>query len=257
MNKRKINVNINDFPKQIRYLFERVNVYDSSCHSNAKVYYIDNGYYIKVDELNSLQKEFEMNYLFHKIGLGVEVIHYISSDLDYLVTRSAMGSDLTYSLNQPEMLCEILANSLKELHSKQIDGFPLSSRHQRYFESYNDNFEHGYYDESVLVNRYMIHSKEDAVNIVNENIDLLNADTLIHGDACLPNIIQNNGEFSCFIDFNMSGIGDKHIDIYWAIWSLQFNLNTDKYTDLFLDLYGIEKINENVLKLIAAFELLG
>lgn len=257
MNMTKINVNINDFPEQIRYLFNGVNVFDSSCHSNALVYYLDNGYYIKVDELNSLKKEFEMNCLFHKIGLGVEVIHYVSSKFDYLVTRRAIGSNLTNILSQPEMLCAILANSLKELHSRPIDDFPLSSRYQRYLESYNDNFKPGYYDESVLVNNYMIYSKEEAINIVNEYIDLLNADTLIHGDACLPNIIQKDGKFNCFIDFNMSGIGDKHIDIYWAIWSLQYNLKTNKYTNLFLNLYGREKINENVLKLIAAFELLG
>ena len=70
-------------------------------------------------------------------------------------------------------------------------------------------------------------------------------------------MIQNNGKFSCFIDFDMSGIGDKHIDLYWAIWSLQYNLKTDEYTDLFFDLYGKNKINENTLKLIVAFELLG
>ena len=257
MNKTKIKIDKSKFPEQIQYLFENSDVYDSSCHSNAKVYYVDSGYYIKVDELNSLKNEYKMNYLFYKIGFGVEVIHYISSDMDYLVTRSAIGYDLTHCVNTPEKLCEILVLSLKELHSKPIDGFPHSTRYQRYLEAYNNNFKHGYYDESVLMNRYLIHSKEEAIDIINADIYLLNADTLIHGDACLPNVIQNDGEFSCFIDFDMSGIGDKHIDLYWAIWSLQYNLKTDEYTDLFLDLYGREEINEKVLKLIAAFELLG
>ena len=257
MKRTKIEIDKSKFPKEIQYLFENSNVYDSSCHSNAKVYYVDRGYYIKVDELNSLKQEYKMNCLFHKIGLGVEVIHYISSDMDYLVTRSAIGDDLTHCVNSPEKLCEILALSLKELHSKPIDGFPHSTRYQRYFDAYKDNFKNGYYDESVLMNRYLIQSKEEAIDIINKDIHLLKAETLIHGDACLPNVIQNNGEFSCFIDFNMSGVGDKHIDLYWAIWSLQFNLKTDKYTNLFLDLYGREEINEKVLKLIAAFELLG
>lgn len=86
---------------------------------------------------------------------------------------------------------------------------------------------------------------------------LLRADTLIHGDACLPNIIQDQGRFSAFIDFHMSGIGDRHIDLYWAIWSLQYNLKTDAWTDLFLDMYGREHISEEALRVVAAFELFG
>lgn len=242
MNRTKIEIDKSKFPKQIQYLFENSNVYDSSCHSNAKVYYVDRGYYIKVDELNSLKHEFKMNCLFHKIGLGVEVIHFISSDMDYLVTRSAIGDDLTHCVNSPSKLCEILADSLKELHSKPIDGFPHSTRYQRYFDAYKDNFKNGYYDESVLMNRYFIQSKEDAIDIINKDIHLLKAETLIHGDACLPNVIQKHGEFSCFIDFNMAGIGDKHIDLYWAIWSLQYNLKTDKYTNLFLDCMEEKKL---------------
>ena len=257
MNKTRIKIDKSKFPKQIQYLFEDTNVYDSSCHSNAKVYYVDQGYYIKVDKLNSLNHEYEMNCLFQKIGLGVEVIHYISSDMDYLVTRSAIGHDLTHCVNSPEKLCEILALSLKELHSKPIDSFQHSTRYQRYLESYNDNFKHGYYDESVLMNLYIILTKAEAMNIINKDIHLLKADTLIHGDACLPNIIQEKGRFTSFIDFNMAGVGDKHIDIYWAIKSLQINLKTEDYTDLFLDMYGRDNINEERLRVIAAYELFG
>ena len=63
--------------------------------------------------------------------------------------------------------------------------------------------------------------------------------------------------FSTFIDFDMAGVGDKHIDLFWAIWSLQYNLKTDAYTDLFLDLYGRENFDEDMLRVIAAFELFG
>ena len=94
-------------------------------------------------------------------------------------------------------------------------------------------------------------------DIIKKNKNYLCADTLIHGDACLPNIIQNNGVFSSFIDFNMSGVGDKHIDLYWAIWSLQYNLKTSAYTDMFLNMYGRDNFSEDMLRVIAAFEVLG
>lgn len=73
----------------------------------------------------------------------------------------------------------------------------------------------------------------------------------------MPNILQNDGSFSCFIDFNMAGVGSKYIDLYWAIWSLQYHLKTDAYTDLFSDFYGRENINEDMLRVIAAYELFG
>ena len=86
---------------------------------------------------------------------------------------------------------------------------------------------------------------------------MLEADCLIHGDACLPNILQQAGHFSAFIDLAMAGAGDRHIDLYWALWSLGYNLKTEAYGDLFLDLYGREKVSEEKLKVVAAFELFG
>ena len=66
-------------------------------------------------------------------------------------------------------------------------------------------------------------------------------DTFIHGDFCLPNIILDNWKFSTLIDLGFAGACDRHIDIYWVLWSLNHNLKTDRYTDYFLDLYGKEK----------------
>mgnify|MGYP003311110714 CR=1 FL=1 len=90
-----------------------------------------------------------------------------------------------------------------------------------------------------------------------KNSSRLQADTLIHGDACLPNVIVKDSAFSAFIDLGMAGRGDKHIDLYWALWSLNFNLKTDAYTDCFLDAYGRENFEYDMLRVIAAFELLG
>ena len=73
----------------------------------------------------------------------------------------------------------------------------------------------------------------------------------------MPNIILNNWEFSKFIDVGHSGVADRHIDLFWAVWSLWFNLKTDKYRDRFLDAYGRDKANEQMLKIVAAAEVFG
>jgi len=70
----------------------------------------------------------------------------------------------------------------------------------------------------------------------------------ITGDYCLPNIIMDNFAFKGFIDVGYGGVGDRHYDLYWGIWTLQYNLKTDKYRDIFLDAYGRKLIDEDGLK---------
>ena len=129
--------------------------------------------------------------------------------------------------------------------------------YQRYLDSAGGDLNGGHYDESVLMDLYHIDSKEEAWEIMQEGRHLLKCDTFIHGDACLPTLMQDHGRFTGFIDTAMAGRGDRHIDLYWAIWSLQYNLKTCEYTDCFIDMYGREKCSPEVLKVIAAFELFG
>lgn len=257
MEKRRIQININDFPPELHYALSGAKIYDSSCNSNADVLYSDLGYYIKIDEPGELRDEAALTEAFFEKGLGVELVTYLSGDKDYMVTREAIGEDLTHWLDDPGRLCVVLAEALRMLHRQPIDRVPVSFRQQRYLESADGDFSGGYYDEGVLMERFPIGSKEEAWALMQENKHRLKCDTLIHGDACLPNLIMNDGKFSSFIDFNLAGIGDKHIDLYWAIWSLQYNLKTDKYTDAFLDTYGRENVDEEMLWVVAAFELFG
>ena len=84
---------------------------------------------------------------------------------------------------------------------------------------------------------------------------MLRCDVLLHGDYCLPNILLDDWRFSGFIDVGSGGIGDRHIDLFWGIWSLEFNLKTDKYRGRFLDAYGREDVCEALFPLIGAMEV--
>lgn len=219
MQKIEIKPNINAFPDELHYIFQNAKIYDSSSHPTASVLYSDNGYYVKIAEKGSLIKEVEMAKLFECHGIGAEVVSYISDIKDYMVTKSAKGEDCTHYLNDPERLCEVLAGAMRFLHSRSIENIPLSLC----METYAD------------------------INYIQPN-------TFIHGDFCLPNIMLDDWKFSAFIDVGLAGIGDRHIDIYWALWSLDHNLKTDKYTDYFLDLYGRENFDKDILKIVAEVE---
>lgn len=67
-----------------------------------------------------------------------------------------------------------------------------------------------------------------------------NYNTLIHGDFCLPNILVKNNKIVGFIDLGDSGVGDPWCDYAWCIWSLEYNLKTNKYTSLLLDKLGVK-----------------
>ena len=224
MKKTEIQINISEFPKELHYLFDGATVYDSSSHPTMTTLYSDLGYYIKYAEKGALKKDAELGKIFENIGMGVKVIHYISREKDYLVTKEAVGEDAIAPkyLANPEKLCKALAEAMKYLHSKPIEGLPVSMCMDIYAKG--------------------------------ENADRLKQDTFIHGDFCLPNIILDDWKFSTFIDTGLAGVGDKHIDLYWCLWSLNYNLKTDKYTDYFLELYGKENVDMELLKLVKEVE---
>ncbi len=222
MQKKEIKINIGDFPEELHYIFKDTKVYDSSSHPTMTVLYSELGYYVKIAEKDMLRKEAELTEMLDGIGLGVRVVHYISTDRDYMVTLPAKGEDALHYLDDPERLCRVLAETMRFLHSRPIDDIPLSPCMETYAQHGKDRY--------------------------------LKRDTFIHGDFCLPNIILDDWRFSTFIDVGLAGVGDKHIDIYWALWSLEYNLKTDKYNDVFLDIYGRDDIDFDVLKIVEEVE---
>ena len=250
MKKYKIEIDLKDFSAVLHEYLTAGKIYDSSCSPEAKTLYCDAGYYIKIAPKGALALEAQMTERFYQSGLGVEVMEYLSVDRDYFVTRSADGEDLTHFLNAPEMLCHLMADALRNLHSSEIGDAPVSAKLREYQDC-------GGFNEYLRMECIGIHTREEALEIIRRNGDRLKTDTLIHGDACLPNIICRDGRFSAFIDCGLGGVGDRHIDLFWAIWSLQFNLKTGQYTDYFLDLYGRDQVDFEMLRTVAAFELLG
>lgn len=88
--------------------------------------------------------------------------------------------------------------------------------------------------------------------IIDEKIYIIDQGyhTLIHGDCCLPNILVKDDKVVGFIDLGDSGIGDPWQDYAWSIWSLEYNLKTNKYTNLLLEKLNIKFDKEKFDKYI-------
>jgi kanamycin kinase len=62
-------------------------------------------------------------------------------------------------------------------------------------------------------------------------------ESLVHGDACLPNIIVGDDGSTGYIDLGDAGVGDVEVDLSAAVWSLQYNLGPG-FGRAFLTAYG-------------------
>ena len=254
----KISFSSLDFPEQLRTYIEGASLSDSSSHSGARVLYLDSGYYLKIDQKGRLEREASIARWFETKGLGTPVIDYLSKDKDYLLTKEAIGHDALAFLDQPEKICRTMAEALKKLHSLNPQNFPSENHLQTYKDRAFKNYEKGEFYAKALLRQFQISSREEAFQLIQEQGHLLSTDAFIHGDACLPNFILKDADhFSCFIDLGLADFSDRHIDLFWAIWSLNYNLKDPKYAELFLDYYGRELVDSNKLRLVAAFEAFG
>ena len=84
---------------------------------------------------------------------------------------------------------------------------------------------------------------------------------VLHGDPCLPNIIRDQSEQWIFVDLDHCCVANRHIDLAFAIWSLNYNASlvfsdsasTLHLVEMFIQQYNT-KTNRNVnLKTISLF----
>lgn len=261
MKRTRITHNPNDFPAVFRPLLTGARVYDSSCSPEARVMLIDRdeGYYLKSAPKGSLSREAAMTRYLHQKGLATEVLDYLSEDRDWLLTARVRGEDCTHAtyLGDPKRLCDTLAQLLRDLHETDWSGCPVLDHTEQYCRIASKNHDMGVCDTALFPDGWGYASAEDAWRVVEKSRHLLKSDTLLHGDYCLPNVMLDDWRFSAFIDLGNGGVGDRHVDLFWGAWTLRFNLKTDRYRDRFLDAYGRDRIEPEMLRVIAAFEVFG
>jgi len=247
------------FPETFHPLLTGCRVFDSSCSQQAQVWFLerDGGLYLKRSPRGTLTREAAMTRFFHEKGLAAEVLAYESGQEDWLLTAAVPGEDCTHReyRDDPRRLSALLGEQLRQLHSLPWEGCPVPDHTARYLARTDENFQKGVFDPQSVGASFP--SPEAAMDAVTAGRHLLQTDTLLHGDYCLPNIILDNWRFSGFIDLDQAGVGDRHVDLFWGVWTLQFNLHTDIWGDRFLDAYGRDVIDDDVLHLISAAEVFG
>lgn len=248
-------------PEELHSFLRGARIFDSSCSPEARVYFIDRdgGYYLKRAKSGTLSREAMMTEYFHKKELSAEVLGYYTGDEDILFTCRVPGEDCTYGayLDEPKRLCDTIAERLRALHETDFADCPAPDRTAEYIRLATENYKTGNYDTSHFPDSFGYRSAEEAWRVFSDGMSTLKCDTLLHGDFCLPNIMLDGWRFSGFIDLDHGGVGDRHVDLFWGTWSLTFNLKTAAYEERFLDAYGRDAVDTDLLRIVAAAEVFG
>ena len=247
------------YPEELLPILSGAKLYDSSSSPEARVIFIhkDNGYFLKSAPKGTLQREAELTAWFHTKGLSANVLAYISKEMDWLLTEKVQGDDCTAEkyLAQPKRLCDVLSERLWILHHTDFADCPVQNHTEMYLERACSNYHRGVFDGTLFPDNWRYTSAKEAYSVLCSHGHVLTADTLLHGDYCLPNIILQDWKLSGFVDVGCGGVGDRHVDLFWALWTLEYNLKTDKYRQRFIDGYGRQYIEEDLLRVVAAVEV--
>lgn len=261
MKRTLIQPDISRFPEDFHPLLKKHPVYDSSCSPEARVWLLDGdgGLYLKTAAKGALKAEAEMTQFFHGKGLGAEVCAYLSAEKDWLLTRAIPGEDCTHRqyLDDPRRLCDTTAALLRRLHETDTSGCPVTDRCGDYRKRAQAGYQRKFWEPDLFAGIWEFSSMEEAWAVAESNGSFLKNEVLLHGDYCLPNVMLDNWRFSGFIDLGSGGVGDRHFDLLWGSWTLKFNLGTDAYCSRFLDAYGRDKIEPELLRTAAALEIFG
>lgn len=190
--------------------------------SEAEVLRAD-GCFLKIAARGKLERAAVLQEYFHKKGLSAPLAAFSQdTERDYLLVREVSGKSGIEILDRPEWLADRLGETLRMLHGLDASDCLVSDVNEQAVALYARETGHAFCGD----------------------LSVLEKDALVHGDCCLPNVFFSENGFSGFIDLGEGGLGDRHFDLYWAMWSLGYNLKTDAYAGRFLDAYGRDRVDE-------------
>ncbi|OZB94341.1 aminoglycoside 3'-phosphotransferase [Paenibacillus sp. XY044] len=229
MSRQKTYVDIESIPAAVRPFLTNAVFYDSSCSGQAQTLRVEGAerFFLKISGKGRLEREYRMTDFLHSHQLAPRAIAFASDEgHDYLLTEPVPGENGASPtfLEQPARLAKVFGEQLRMLHSLPLHGCPYPGRTREMLQDAGIALPD--LDEALKPFRY---TPSD--------------DVIIHGDYCLPNIMLDSFGFRGFIDLGDGGIGDRHYDLYYGLWTLNYNLKTDRYHDTFLDAYGRQHVD--------------
>jgi aminoglycoside 3'-phosphotransferase-2 len=177
-------------------------------------------------------------------GAGIACPNVIAQDVhdgqNWLLISAVPGRDLSAASITPQQCTEILATALRLLHAVDIRTCPFDHGLSSRMALARARMEAGEVDEDDFDDARLGQTADDIFRLLEiqkpEGADLV----VTHGDACLPNLLADDGRFSGFVDCARLGVADRYQDLALAYRSVCGNFG-EEWGRTLLDLYGVAK----------------
>jgi aminoglycoside 3'-phosphotransferase-2 len=159
---------------------------------------------------------------------------------NWLLMTAVPGRDLASSPHlAPQQIVTLVANALRELHEVAIESCPFDHSLDPKIKLAREHLNAGLIDEEDFDDSRLGRSAEDVFQqMLLERPD--HEDLVVtHGDACLPNFLADNGQFSGFVDCGRLGVADRYQDLALAAHSITHNLG-EAWVPVFFEVYGVQ-----------------
>jgi len=249
MRRTQTNLDTSTIPPCLLPYLESAYLYDSSCSAAARTIYVDGDSkaFLKIAGAGKLARERLMTEWLHTRGFAPKVLEYISAaGQDFLLTEALDGEDgiSRRYIQSPKRLAAVFGESLRRIHRLPVRDCPIQNRTGEMVSESEANISRGYKDDAIIPEAF-----GEAVQLYSTLTAWGTDDVVLHGDYCLPNIILRDFTLSGFVDLGTGGVGDRHYDLFWGIWTLRYNLGTDAHRSIFLDAYGRQDLDPHRLEL--------
>ena len=140
---------------------------------------------------------------------------------------------------EPAKSVRLVAGALRDLHQIDPSECPFDHSAEVRISRACARLDAGLVDQTELDDQCRILTGSELYKLLNRmrphTEDLVGT----HGDACLPNLLAQDGKFSGFIDCGHLGIADRHQDLALAMREIERQLGVE-WIPPFLEVYGLE-----------------
>jgi len=166
--------------------------------------------------------------------------------MDYLLMEALPGKDGSHETIQakPELFVKLYAEGLRNIHGLDITECPLSNGLEKKLRDAKRIVDESLVDPTDIKDEYDCTPEELYQQLIAQK-PATEDPVFAHGDYCAPNLIIAGEKLTGFIDLGRAGVADRYQDISLAIRSLRHDYGDDRYKALFLELYGLDGLDED------------
>ncbi len=159
----------------------------------------------------------------------------------WLLMSAVPGQDLASSpALAPAQVVVLLADALRGLHALPVARCPFDQRLHLRLAAAAARVAAGHVDAADFDDERRGWSAQQAYAELLATRPAQEDAVVVHGDACLPNLMAADGHFSGFIDCGRLGVADRWQDLALAARSLVEQYQDPRWVALLLARYGIE-----------------